>query len=270
MNLDKVTITGADDTIKPGELLGISQEYPFVEHGILFSAKHNGVARFPSNLWLSQLGDYAGQNKMNICLHLCGGWVRDFVCKGVMTFAPRYAALWAAAQRVQLNFHAEKHQMHKNFVAEMKRYPKDYIFQVDGVNDFVQAMPKDVRAFPLFDLSGGAGILPRNGWPKPVGDYIGYAGGLGPENLKEQIPLIAKAAGDTRFWIDMETKVRSEDNRQFDLERVRACLEASKPFVGANVQLPKPAPTPAATPPAAPTPKGTTFPELSEQDDMPH
>jgi hypothetical protein len=97
----------------------------------------------------------------------------------------------------------------------------------------------------------GAGILPRE-WPKPIyldvhpGDdgcgvqqhrYHGYAGGLGPDNLAEQIPLIlAAAAGNEhtaegRIWIDMETRVRSSDDRTFDLAKVRRCLEIAAPYV---------------------------------------
>jgi len=61
--------------------------------------------------------------------------------------------------------------------------------------------------------------------------YHGYAGGLGPENLAEQLPLIGQAAGDCRIWVDMESRVRSDNDRQFDLAKVRKCLEIAKPFI---------------------------------------
>jgi phosphoribosylanthranilate isomerase len=61
--------------------------------------------------------------------------------------------------------------------------------------------------------------------------YHGYAGGLGPDNLAHEIPRIAKAAGDARVWLDMESGVRSNNDKQFDLDKVLQCLEIAKPFV---------------------------------------
>jgi hypothetical protein len=37
--------------------------------------------------------------------------------------------------------------------------------------------------------------------------------------------------GDTPFWIDAETHLRSDGDRQFDLAKVRRFLEAAKPYV---------------------------------------
>lgn len=37
--INKVTVTGADDSIDPGDLISIQQEYPFVEFAILLSRK---------------------------------------------------------------------------------------------------------------------------------------------------------------------------------------------------------------------------------------
>jgi hypothetical protein len=94
--------------------------------------------------------------------------------------------------------------------------------------------------------------LPK-AWPNPIylkstesgqvlnrWDYHGYAGGLGPDNLEEQIPRILEAASYKGFskeiqegdiWIDMETKVRSDQDRQFDLEKVEHCLEIAAPHI---------------------------------------
>ena len=54
-------------------------------------------------------------------------------------------------------------------------------------------------------------------------------------NLEVELKRIEKVVDsiykNTRIWIDMETKVRSDDDRQFDLEKVRRCLEIAAPFV---------------------------------------
>jgi hypothetical protein len=85
------------------------------------------------------------------------------------------------------------------------------IIQYDDVNNKLLeiALKHGINAAPLFDLSHGAGVLPKS-WPKPVALYCGYAGGLSPENLEEQIQKIKKAARGRRYWIDAETKLRTE------------------------------------------------------------
>ncbi len=50
MKIDKVTLTGADDSVRPAELVEISQQYPLVEWGILFSKSQQGTARFPHSI----------------------------------------------------------------------------------------------------------------------------------------------------------------------------------------------------------------------------
>ena len=95
------------------------------------------------------------------------------------------------------------------------------------------AVPPTLKIFavPLFDLSGGAGILPES-WPKAKGEYCGYAGGLSPENLEEQLEKIKCVVDeDQKIWIDVETHVRSSDDKQFDLDKVRKFLEISKRYV---------------------------------------
>ena len=244
MNLDRVTITGADDSVSIGRLHGLSKKFPFVEWGILYSKSQIGGNRFPSETWFNDLHALAGEIKLS--LHLCGSVVRDLLVGinsmplGLLPFLPKY-------QRIQLNFHAENAKCDPvYFYRALKdlRNEHQYIFQIDGSNgnehmESVWAADVDamLNCVPLFDISGGAGILP-NQWPKPeymANDtdhiYHGYAGGLGPENLEQQLPLIAEAAGNTRIWIDMETKVRSNNDRQFDLDKVAACLEICAPFV---------------------------------------
>ena len=83
--------------------------------------------------------------------------------------------------------------------------------------------------FNLFDLSGGAGTLPKK-WPQARNFYCGYAGGLSLDNLSEQLKLIEKSVGDRTIWIDVETHIRSEDNKVFDLEKAERFLEIAKPY----------------------------------------
>ena len=252
MNFDRVTITGADDSIEPGELVHLSEAFPFVEWGILFSANHVGEPRWPSVGWLAELFEQidATAFEVNLSAHLCGRWVRDLLA-GNFSYSAFIGRAFRHFRRVQLNFHAEPQLViGTKFVSALVAHsspsdPREFIFQIDGVNDdlFIGASRNahGVSVVPLFDGSHGAGRLPGE-WPvaayrggRAYGDaskvYHGYAGGLGPDNLEYEIPRIAKAAGDARFWIDLETRVRSVDDRVFDLAKVRRCLETAAPFV---------------------------------------
>jgi hypothetical protein len=241
MKLDRVTITGADDSTKPEALFNLSEEFPFVEWGILFSKSNQGEPRYPSTKWIHEFLEKmdkwidSGKPRLKLSAHLCGRWVRDVVLDGKFTFYEESPEnCWPYFQRIQLNFHAHKHPPCSGFLPAIQKHDRrEFIFQLDGVNDVVWkgARDKGISAVPLFDRSGGAGVVP-NAWPRAYpGAYNGYAGGLGPDTLEEELKKIAVAAGTERIWIDMETRVRSNNDRTFDIAKVRSCLEISKPFV---------------------------------------
>ena len=72
----------------------------------------------------------------------------------------------------------------------------------------------------LFDLSEGRGEEGFEHWPDPPeGRRVGYAGGLGPHNIKTALEFAARHP-DARIWFDMERNVRDRDYR-FDLGKVR-------------------------------------------------
>jgi hypothetical protein len=232
MNLDRVTVTGADDSIKPEDLVPLTEKYPFVEWGILFSGSRQGGPRYPSDGWISKLMHPAMQNRLpNLCAHLCGKWVRDLVLDGKATWWEKYRGYAEIFKRVQLNFHGQFHKAGKGFSGRLKNLEHDFILQHDGVNDAtILALGADLPVSPLFDRSGGAGVLPAS-WPKPIWKYQGYAGGLSPENIEDELHRILDAAGESRIWIDVETRVRSEDDGRFDLGKVELFLKRCQPFV---------------------------------------
>ena len=231
MGLDRVTITGADDSVEPAALADLAREFPFVEWGLLFSQKHQGAPRYPQRAWVERAIDaFAGRAALSA--HLCGAYVRDFVCAG--RFSWRDDDAWPSAlfARVQLNFHGESHFASPRFAEYVRDAGFEFILQFDGKNDrWFEWMVRAGLASPLFDRSGGAGALPAQ-WPPRVGDaYCGYAGGLGPDNVAAQLDLIAAAAGRGTYWIDMERRVRTDDDAALDLAKVRAVLERCAPYV---------------------------------------
>ncbi len=253
MLLDRVTITGADDDTPIAKMLRISKDFPFVEWGILASeSNEKGAPRFPNRGWCEFLLKNA-PDEMQLSLHLCGRWVRQLLL-GVDELPgdgidPKF-------RRVQLNFHAERTKCKPTgfFQALLTLdgpKPRQWIFQHDGSggNDHHDAVNAEayennhVDAVALFDVSGGAGIVPTE-WPAPEyiaasdGDredyaYHGYAGGIGPDNVLTEIERIRKVVDKVddhcRIWIDMETRVRT--NERLDLDKVVAVLEACRGHV---------------------------------------
>ena len=55
--LNKVTVTGADNSTHINDLIGLYKEFPFVEFGILLSLSSEGGPRFPSMDWLDDMGE---------------------------------------------------------------------------------------------------------------------------------------------------------------------------------------------------------------------
>ena len=229
--LRRVTITGADNSIRPEQLADITRQFPYVEWGILLSANAEGNNRFPTLDWI---------NKINLDSpffsgHICGKWVRD-ICEGNWSILEQ-RPISHIFSRFQLNFHSYLHKIKdvKSFVKGFmnpKLNNKQFIFQMDDVNNDILNIARDagIDAVPLFDTSGGVGQLP-DAWPKSIPDcYCGYAGGLSCENLVEQLALIRKVITDS-IWIDVETRIRSEDDTQFLLDKVVRFLEISQPYV---------------------------------------
>jgi len=80
----------------------------------------------------------------------------------------------------------------------------------------------------LVDESKGTGVL-ASSWPTPPNGYnIGYAGGIGPDNVKSVLTDIMSVAKGRDVWIDMESSLRTvlKDGADvFDLGKCYKCIE---------------------------------------------
>lgn len=232
--LKLVTMTGADDSTDPMELAALSREYPFVEWGILFNDYlGKGGNRFPSETWYNALLKVAAKHPMNLSAHLCSMtpfMIVNGIDKGTMLENVNKTYF----SRIQLNFHGLGFDTNLDKFKELiKRYSEfKFMAQMDGTNNHWIEKMAGPDLSPLYDLSSGAGIVPE-AWPKPIpGAYCGYAGGLGPKNIEDQLAKIRICVGQSDYWIDMETRIRSEFDRKFDLGKVEFVLDKVKPFVG--------------------------------------
>jgi hypothetical protein len=234
--LTRVTITGADDQVFPRDLVSLSETFPFVEWGILYSEKRMGQPRYPSARWLSDMPD------VPMSLHLCGEAARSvlggspFVLE-VLLRAGGLLDRGVEVARIQVNGYEPPSPGLVSVAAGWET--TTFILQVrepgllhPAAADALAAGPS-YSHFPLdttsilFDPSGGRGERPA-AWPlPPEGVPMGYAGGITPDNVVETLESIGHIAAP--FWIDMESGVRTDD--RFDLGKVRRVLELCAPYV---------------------------------------
>lgn len=230
MRVETVTISGADDNTKFRDLVIISEEYPFVEWGILLSSSRSGESRYPSKLWLEKLAN--PYYVLNLSGHLCGKYIRD-IKDGFNTF--KEDINWEMFQRFQLNFAGNYKVSYERFLEALFLIDKhkQIIFQVDSPeNELLRNIIRaGVNAVPLFDISGGRGKLPEE-WPKPIiGILCGYAGGLSPDNIENQLLQLSKIIPEeANIWIDMESGVRTND--VLDMDKVKLCLDIVERYNG--------------------------------------
>lgn len=205
-----ITFTGVDAWTDPAGLAQLGSEYP-IEWGILFSTQRQGVdPRYPAREVIQRL---VQELPLRWAAHLCGADARAVLEAGA---SPHDDLLAAHFQRCQIN------------TADPGAQPALVAQWAQEVN--VRAILQCRSSFPrvsatdmLFDASGGRGIVPTD-WPTAVRTtFCGYAGGLSPENVAQALAVIGTRAD--KFWLDMESGVRDENDR-FSLGKCRAVCEA--------------------------------------------
>lgn len=225
--LTGVTITGADDGVDPRDLQLLSGEFPFVEWGVLFSAKRTGEPRYPSRAWVNALPvEVLGTRRPRFAMHLCGESARNTL-EGSAVWLK---GLFPVFRRVQVNGYVPPSP---GLVKLSREWPVfDFILQVREEGDLEKAAADLVavrRGSILFDPSGGRG-LEAPAWPRPPAgaeNRVGYAGGINPSNVERVLTRLNERPG--AYWIDMESGVRTDD--RFDLALVRDVLVKCRPFV---------------------------------------
>jgi hypothetical protein len=235
MPLTRVTITGADDKTPINELRRLTDQYPFVEWGILIGSRH--TERFPSDVWIRTLVEekQQGGTAMHLSLHCCGSILKS-IQDGNSPFMDKIGYAFYSFGRVQLNFHGASLQDHsesilKSFCRTSEHWDPEIICQADGINEHqIKACMRKFACSYLFDCSHGGGVLPSD-WPPARSDAAcGWAGGLGPDNLEEHLPRInSRAFAALGYWVDMESRVRS--GQELDLEKVERCLQIAQKFM---------------------------------------
>ena len=220
MYIDRVTITGADDNDNPEELKMLSEQYPFVEWGLLFSRGKKGTARYPSS---ERIADFLSSG-VRLSAHFCGWYSREVLEN------KNYSLLTALKNfhRVQINynFSLSNNWDLQPLLEWFFGHPSlSVIFQVNKANaDVIDRLhnvdfPENIHF--LYDSSGGRGTVIQRIEPVFV-NYTGYSGGIGPDNVEAVLRKIIDYPNPAKVWIDMESGVRTGD--RLDLKKVEAVL----------------------------------------------
>jgi hypothetical protein len=222
MDLAAVTLTGADDTVAPHELFVLSERFPLAEWAILSTAHRQGTHRYPTEEWVTRF--HKACPMVRKAIHLCGRDVDAFLAMDA-----RILEKVARFDRVQLNFNQRRQPKDLDALAHVaNKVSPSIILQHNNANAELwgQLQGRLPTLEMLFDASGGNGHSPKAGWPGMLpGVVCGFAGGLGPENIAAEFDAIVGIAAGRRFWVDMESKLRSPLDDSFDLSACETVLK---------------------------------------------
>lgn len=213
---DFITFTGADERTSIMGMIEIQKQFP-VEWGILFSESLQGLSnRFPNKVHIAKI---EAAKQLKLSAHLCGEYVRR-IMKG--NFNP-LSWNFTPYHRMQINHHVGKFNFERVIDFSKRVIPQKVICHFSDPYTF----PDNANVQWLFDTSYGTGSEPEQ-WPVHTRNnrLVGYAGGIGPENVER---IIQKINSKGPYWLDMEQNVRTAD--WFDLEK---CYEVCEKVYGKN------------------------------------
>ena len=250
--LRAIGFCGADDSVSPEILDAISAKYPFIEWGVLFREEKAGEPRFASPAWLERLRHVNSRHQIRLAGHLCSSSC-EAVLRGdaqqvkhlheELGFG-RFQINATAANNVDMSLVTNAKAANVRRV--MAAVPKaEFIIQrnteTQPLWEVLERDPPPNMSF-LFDESKGLGKAPST-WPDPPtdGTPFGYAGGLGPATIEEQLRNISKKLQSVvrkpglsskemagLFWIDMESRIRTKmadgAGEIFDINKCMECV----------------------------------------------
>jgi hypothetical protein len=203
MTLMQITFTGIDSKTSIDGIRSLSAAYP-IEWGILCSRKLQGDDnRYPDE---GTIQKFLENDEVAFAAHLCGAYAKEIMV-GDLYKLPEFIE---TVERVQIN--------HIDPLTERIAKFSDFN-EVRCIAQCRDGFPETDVCDWLYDPSGGQGKA-QTSWPAYPGRYVGYAGGIGPDNVGEVLKSIA---ADGPFWIDMESGIRTDN--WLDLDKCRKVCE---------------------------------------------
>ncbi len=204
--VSRITLTGVDERT---ELDALPDG---VEIGVLYTWEPEGRHRYPPRSTVVRILERLQGRRL--ALHVCGNRARTKLIEYAL------ADMTHLVSRIQVNG-----QLFPDDVkAICGLYGGHTIITQHTVQNSELAVLDVENHVVLVDGSGGRGRSPEQ-WRRPNTDKaVGFAGGLGPDNVRDELTRIRSVAvGD--WWIDMEGKLRDQHD-WFDVQRANNVVAA--------------------------------------------
>jgi hypothetical protein len=220
-NITTITLTGADEQTPIEQLKELVESSSHVEIGFLLTASKNLGRRYP-NYAYTKAAFQALSGR--VALHVCGAAARKSLLNGNL------AELTKHAPRVQVNGSIWEEEL-PMLASKVGHLITQYSGTKDKEKTYLLISPISNHSL-LVDSSRGRGIMPSQ-WPTLITTKcVGRAGGLGPENIYQQLKLFDESA-TPGAWVDMESKLRDAED-WFSLDLAKECVKQFKLFLAPN------------------------------------
>ncbi len=207
----RITLTGLDERTSVLDMIQLSKLG--AEIGLLYTASPDGRRRYPARWWVETRSAV-----VPCAIHICGSRARSELHNGMLN------PLLASVRRFQVNGNVTTEELR----AICGRFPDKVVITQHCAKNAALARLGVWNHAILVDDSGGRGKLP-GAWCRPeTTKPVGFAGGLGPDTLRSELPKIARVA-DTDSWVDMEGRLR-DDEDWFSVEKAMKALAIWREF----------------------------------------
>lgn len=249
MNIAKVSMIGANERLAATDIIDFIRAYPLAEIGIGVSAT-KGARGTPRFDYVQELQHLVCEKCVpgktgTIALHINGngkdgdaGWPA-MLSRGIMPY-DLAAMMKFPNMSIQLNHFGYNFPAHNaqrladskalwNIIAPQSRLILSYCEKTaDYIDTFMRAASTHhglLKWDVLYDASFGNGkMTAQYAAPLYPGIRQGYAGGLGPDNILDELPKIKaeQTDQDAEIWIDAEGKLQNDAKTTLDLTRAEA------------------------------------------------
>lgn len=190
-----VTVTGVD------VMTNLEKLPTGVEYAVLYSESSENKKRHPSRQEVVYLLRDLKALGHRCAVHICGGAAKKSLIRGQL------GDVISSVSRIQVNGLLDPRTL-QDLCSLYRQHT--IIAQYFEQNDPLLSVAARNIEF-LVDSSGGRGWLPRS-WVRPVtNSRVGFAGGLTPSNVRNELTRIAAVARGS-FWVDVESGVRDDDD----------------------------------------------------------
>lgn len=240
MKIEIVSCSGPNENNSPEEIVKFLQDYPIAEASIQACNKEapKGSLRYD---WIKEFAKAVQKSEKSLraSIHFNRQWVQDFINGKSVAEIEEYLDLEDGKggklfKRVQLNFLVGRDELPNaaTIIKNISKYnDRRFIMSYNPANEKIikEIYELGFRFDNLFDTSFGRGVFTGEVQAPIFPDDVlqGYAGGLGPENIKEYLNKLDKLVKpETKIFIDAHGKLGFNKDH-FDVEKGRAFAQAA-------------------------------------------